>query len=108
VHSTTRLSPTSALLLALGTIVWTGCTDSPTEPSAPVRQLAPEFSASKSDEVQRAIAAQERHNATLLKIPGVVGTAVGILPNGKAGVRVFVKDAGVKNVPGFVDSMMSG
>ena len=58
-----------------------------------------------SDEVQRAIAAQERHNAKLLAIPGVVGTAVGILPNGKAGVRVFVKDADVRNVPGIVDDV---
>jgi len=105
VHSTNRLSPPSALLLALGALVWTGCTDSPTEPAAPAVQLAPRFSASKSDEVHRAIAAQERHNAMLLGIPGVVGTAVGILPDGKAGVRVFVKDAGVTNVPGFVDDV---
>ena len=104
-HSTTRLSPASVLLLALATLVWTGCSDSPTEPSAPARQPAPRFSASMSNDVQRAIAAQERHNARLLAIPGVVGTAVGILPNGKAGVRVFVKDADVKNVPGFVDDI---
>jgi hypothetical protein len=58
-----------------------------------------------SNEVQRAIAAQERHNAKLLAIPGVVGTAVGLLPNGKAGVRVFVKDADVNNIPGFVDDV---
>jgi len=104
VHSTTRLSPASALLLTLGTLVWIGCSDSPTEPHTTVRSLAPRFAA-MSDEVQRAIAAQERHNAKLLAIPGVVGTAVGILPNGKAGVRVFVKDADVKNVPGFVDDI---
>jgi hypothetical protein len=104
VHSTTRLSPASALLLTLGTLVWIGCSDSPTEPHATVRSLAPRFAA-MSDEVQRAIAAQERHNAKLLAIPGVVGTAVGMLPNGKAGVRVFVKDADVKNVPGFVDDI---
>ena len=104
-HSTPRLSPASVLALALATLVWTGCSDSPTEPAAPARQLAPRLSASMSGDVQRAIAAQERHNARLLAIPGVVGTAVGILPNGKAGVRVFVKDADVKNVPGFVDDI---
>jgi hypothetical protein len=104
VHSTTRLSPASALFLTLGTLVWIGCSDSPTEPKATARTLAPRF-AVMADEVQRAIAAQERHNAKLLAIPGVVGTAVGILPNGKAGVRVFVRDADVKNVPGFVDDI---
>ena len=106
-HSTTRLSPTSALFLALGTLVWIGCSDTPTAPSPAVnpRTTALRATASMSDEVQRAIAAQERHNAKLLAIPGVVGTAVGILPNGKAGVRVFVKDADVKNVPGFVDDV---
>lgn len=103
-HSTTRLSPASALFLTVGTLVWIGCSDSPFEPRAAARTLAPRFAA-MSDEVQRAIAAQERHNAKLLAIPGVVGTAVGILPNGKAGVRVFVKDADVKNVPGFVDDI---
>jgi len=103
VHSTTRLSPASALLLTLGTLVWIGCSDSPIEPRSAAGTLAPRFAA-MSDEVQRAIAAQERHNAKLLAIPGVVGTAVGILPNGKAGVRVFVKDADV-NVPGFVDDV---
>ena len=103
-HSTTRLSPASALILTLGTLVWIGCSDAATEPTATVRTLAPRFAA-MSDDVQRAIAAQERHNAKLLAIPGVVGTAVGILPNGKAGVRVFVKDADVKNVPGFVDDV---
>ena len=106
-HSTTRLSPTSALFLALGTLVWIGCSDTPTSPSpsGSARTPAPQLAAAMSDEVQRAIAAQERHNAKLLAIPGVVGTAVGILPNGKAGVRVFVKDADVQNVPGFVDDV---
>jgi hypothetical protein len=93
------------MLLALGTIVWIGCSDSPTGPSASARPPAPRFAASMSDEVQRAIAAQERHNPMLLAIPGVIGTAVGILPNGKAGVRVFVRDASVQNVPGFVDDI---
>ena len=103
-HPTTRLSPASAFFLTLGTLVWIGCSDSPTEPRVTARTLSPRFAA-MSDEVQRAIAAQERHNAKLLAIPGVVGTAVGILPSGKVGVRVFVKDADVKNVPGFVDEV---
>lgn len=106
-HSTTRRSPASALFLTLGTLVWIGCSDSPTEPRATARPLSPRFAA-MSDEVQRAIAAQERHNAKLLATPGVVGTAVGILPGGKVGVRVFVKDADVKNVPGFVDEVAVG
>ena len=104
-HSTTRLSRATRLFLAFGTLVWTGCSDPITAPPTTARPLTPQLTAARVDEIQAAIAAQERHNASLLRIPGVVGTAVGILQDGKAGVRVFVTDAGVRNVPGYVDDV---
>ena len=63
--------------------------DSVTGPRAR-SQLVP---ASASD-VAAAIAAQERANGGLLRIPGVIGTAVGLLPNGKARIRIFVEGSG--------------
>ena len=103
-RSALRLRP-AVLYLAVGTLLWTGCSDPITGPSAVPRATAPQFAAARSDEVQRAIAAQERHNPMLLAIPGVVGTAVGFLPNGKVGVRVFVTDATTRPIPGFVDDV---
>ena len=51
--------------------------------------------------VDRAIAAQERHTAALMRIPGVVGTAVGALPNGQAVVRILLE----RDVPGLPDRL---
>ena len=104
-HSTTRRSRAAAVFFALGTLAWSGCSDPITAPPATARPLSPQLAAGRADEVHAAIAAQERHNASLLRIPGVVGTAVGILPNGKAGDRVLVTDVGVRNVPAFVDDV---
>src|SRR5258705_129589 len=76
VSSSPRLSRAAALL-AFGTLAFTACSDSITAPSVPPTALTARFAAARSDEVQRAIAAQERHNPMLLGIPGVIGTAVG-------------------------------
>jgi len=101
----TRRSRAAAVFFAFGTLAWSGCSDPITAPPTTARPLSPQLAAARADDIQRAIAAQERHNATLLRIPGVIGTAVGIMPNGKAGVRVFVVDSGVRNIPGFVDDV---
>ena len=104
-HSTTRLSRAGSVFLALGTLVWTACSDAATGPTPTPRPFASRLAAGGLDEVHRAIAAQERHNASLLRIPGAIGTAVGILPNGKAGIRLFVRDSAVRSVPGYVDDV---
>jgi hypothetical protein len=78
---------------------WYGCSDGqlapPTGPALH-RQGGP-------PDVAAAIVAQERHNEAILQIPGVVGTAVGLLPTGEATVRVFVARPGVVGVPRAVD-----
>ena len=52
-----------------------------------------------------ALAAQERHTPALMRMPGVVGTAVGMLPDGRAVVRVFLVDATVRGVPDALDGV---
>ncbi len=52
--------------------------------------------------LDRAIAAQEAHNPTLLGIDGVVGTGVGF-EGGPAAVFVFTEAAGVRGIPSSVD-----
>jgi hypothetical protein len=52
-----------------------------------------------------ALAAQGRHTDRLLRIQGVVGTAVGIGSNGKSEVQLFTKAAGVAGLPSALDGV---
>jgi hypothetical protein len=58
--------------------------------------------------IQAAIAAQERHSDALLRTPGVVGTAVGILSSGELGMRIFLERPGVSGLPSAVDNIPVG
>jgi hypothetical protein len=55
--------------------------------------------------MRAAIAAQERHAEALHRIPGVVGTAIGLLPSGRVGMRVFLARPDVQGVPAEVDGI---
>jgi len=55
--------------------------------------------------VAAAILVQERHTPALMRIPGVVGTAVGLTPSGQAVLRVFTMDASVAGVPAVLDGI---
>jgi len=102
------LSPRSSqprliLLAAAGLVVVASfaCSDesfnSPTGPQLQSAGLQPD--------VRAALVAQERHNPRLRAIPGVVGTAVGLNPAGKAVVRVFIASAGVAGIPANLDNV---
>lgn len=95
---------TALALTALGALLWTGCSDRAPDPlsgpSAQSRSGAPQF-----PDIHAAIAAQERHTDALMRIPGVVGTAVGLLPNGKAAVRIFLTSPDVRGLPTALDGV---
>ncbi|HEV8263629.1 MAG TPA: CARDB domain-containing protein [Gemmatimonadales bacterium] len=59
----------------------------------------------QSPAIRAAIAVQERHLDALLRTPGVVGTAVGLLPNGQPAVRVFLAHPGVSGLPAALDGV---
>ena len=65
----------------------------------------PALSQGASEGIENAIAAQERHTPALMRIPGVVGTAVGQLPSGQAIVRVFLAHGNVPGLPAVVDGV---
>lgn len=88
----------AAIGLAAG--LWLGCSD-----RTPDVLTGPQFNVQGGQEIAAAIAAQERHTPELLRIPGVVGTAVGLLPNGHAAVRVFLANAGVSGIPAALDGV---
>ncbi len=87
-------------VIGLGAALWLGCSD-----RAPDPLTGPEFNLQRGQDIAAAIAAQQRHTAQLLQIPGVVGTAVGLLPNGHAAVRIFLVNAGVSGVPTALDGV---
>ena len=57
------------------------------------------------DGLDDAIAAQERNNARLMAIDGVVGTAVGHGPQARGAVFVFTAERGVAGIPDKVDGV---
>lgn len=100
-----RLSSRAAALLAttVGALLATSCSDSslaPPRPEAERPHLRPDAA-----QVQAALTVQERHTTELMRIPGVVGTAVGVLPNGQAGIRVFLASTDVGGLPASLDGV---
>jgi hypothetical protein len=91
-------------VIAFGATIWSGCSDqqsdSLTTPSARLQS-----SQASAQGVAAAIAAQERHTPALMRIPGVVGTAVGLLPDGRATVRIFLSGAGAPQLPDVLDGV---
>ncbi len=55
--------------------------------------------------LEKAIAAQMKHNPQLLTTPGVVGTAVGLGADGTVVVKVFTEKPGVANLPAVLDGV---
>ena len=55
--------------------------------------------------LDRAIAAQEAHTDALLANPAVVGTAVGLGPDGQAVVKIYTRSAGVGGLPAALDGV---
>jgi len=51
------------------------------------------------------VAVHKRRSAELLRIPGVVGTAVGLLPNGKLGLKVLLARHDVTGLPSVLDGI---
>jgi hypothetical protein len=92
----------AAVAAAFGAFL-ASCSDStlapPTTPAARTR-LRPD-----ATQVQAAIVAQERHTTELLRIPGVVGTAVGLLPNGTPAVRVYLASGDVGGLPASLEGV---
>ncbi len=95
----------SILMAGLAGGLWLGCTDAGSDAvTGPDQQ--PAFNATgRQPDVERAIAAQERHQAALMRMPGVVGTAVGLGADGRATIRIFLTSGDVLGVPAELDGV---
>jgi hypothetical protein len=89
--------------LFLAALLSFACTQDPQEPSLarepdrPAAAAAPGLSA--------ALAAQSRYSDRLLRISGVLGTAVGLDPGGRPVVQLFTRDAGLTGLPAALDGV---
>jgi hypothetical protein len=100
-RSVRRLS--ALVAVGFSAAVWYGCAD-----QAADSLTGPSFDRSAAQGAQgfeRAIAAQERHTERLLKLPSVVGTAVGLNPAGKPVVQIFVTAPNPQGVPDALDGI---
>src|SRR6267142_198630 len=89
------------VLIAVAPAVWYACSDvgsnSPAGPALPVTRLIPDL--------RLAIAAQRRHTDALLEIPGVIGTAVTVQPDGRPGMILLLDRPGVTGLPLMLDGI---
>ena len=91
-------------LVVLAAAWLTACVDrAPLGPTSPPD--SPSFAMAAPQGVEGALAAQTRHTAALMRIPGVVGTAVGALPNGQAVVQIFLERPDVPGLPDALDGV---
>ena len=100
-----RSSQRAAILavIGLGASLWTGCSDS--SPDALIGPSSPRSFGRLVPDLRAALAAQQRHTAALLRTPGVLGTAVGLLPTGEAAVKVLLERADVQGLPTALDGV---
>src|SRR5256886_17231942 len=91
-------------LIALGASFWTGCSDrSPDALTGPLAQRPLDLD--RRQDIHMVVAVHKRRSAELLRIPGVVGTAVGLLPNGKLGLKVLLARHDVNRLPSVLDGI---
>jgi CARDB protein len=81
-----------------------GCTDrTPDALTGPSGGLPPALS--QAPAIHAALAVQHRHTPALMRIPGVVGTAVALLPDGRVGVKLLLADGSAHGLPTALDGI---
>jgi len=96
-----RLS--TLVVLGLSAALWHGCSDPALGPVD-----GPEMQSARAQErlaVRQALAVQQNHTDRLLRLPGVVGTAVGLNPAGKPVVQIFVTTPDVAGLPAALEGI---
>ena len=98
-----RAAPLAAAL-GVGAALLSGCSDrAPDALTGPSGSLSSALS--QSPAIRAALAAQHRHTAALMRLPGVVGTAVGLLPDGRVGVKLLLTDGSAHGFPTVLDGV---
>jgi hypothetical protein len=91
-------------VFAITAALVTSCGPDDREPTGP--GLDPNLAVQGSPPgLTKALAAQARHTDRLLRVNGVVGTAVGLGAKGEAQVQLFTKAPGVRGLPSSLDGV---
>src|SRR5262245_17314812 len=94
----------AAAVVAVGiAALGSGCSDR----DAPLTGVSAGVAAGASShpDIPGALRAQRRYTPGLMHRGGVLGTAVGLLPDGRAAVRVFLEHPGVTGLPRDLDGI---
>lgn len=86
-------------------LVWSACGRDQRELTAPTSRGPSAALQGVQQDLGPAIAAQQRHTDRLLAVRGVVGTAVGLAPDGRPAVMIFTKAPGVASLPATLDGI---
>lgn len=91
-------------VFALAGFIISSCGPDGSDPTGP--DLDPTLTVHGSPPgLAKALAAQARHTDKLLRVEGVVGTAVGLGSKSQAEVQLFTKAAGVRGLPANLDGV---
>src|SRR2546422_923614 len=93
------------VLMAAAPAVWYACSDSAPQSPAGPSVTPPVIAQRPVPDLRGALAAQQHHTDALLRIPGVVGTAVTGLPDGRAGMLVLLERPGIVFLPQALDGV---
>ncbi|HJU72518.1 MAG TPA: hypothetical protein VJ717_02145, partial [Gemmatimonadaceae bacterium] len=82
----------------------TACVD-PAADSIAGPASMPALASVPGQDIAAAMAAQNRHTPALMRMRDVVGTAVGVTPNGEAAVLILVTTPNVPGLPAVLDNI---
>ncbi|HEX6106726.1 MAG TPA: hypothetical protein VFZ26_14155, partial [Gemmatimonadales bacterium] len=86
------------VLLSLPIVVALAALGCGPEAAGPSPEGGPTIAAAEPPGLAEALAAQSRYTGPLLEVPGVVGTAVGLSPDGRAVVQVLTEARGISGI----------
>jgi len=93
------------VLMVAAPTIWYACSESaPDSPVGP--SVAPAvLPRGNFTDLHGALAVLRRHTSELLETPGIVGTAVTKLPDGRAGVLILAERAGIARLPDTLEGV---
>src|ERR687897_254364 len=91
-------------VLALAGIALSNCGPDTLEPAGPAASLDPSVG-TQPPNLAAALAAQARHTERMLRVQGVVGTAVGLGANGRVEVQLYTREPDVPGLPASLDGV---
>ena len=91
-------------VLAVG-LIWFGCSNEPSDVTGPAEFQPATKPIAGPPGLERVMVIQDKHTPRLMAVPGVVGTATGVGPDGQLAVKVFTTTPGIPGIPKSLDGV---